>query len=294
VALPELRQARPEDVPAILEVFFRAVDDLDERRGRALRPRNRRSLEAHLGHLLATDASSSVVAAEGHRVVAFGVLMSRDRDAFLSFLFVLPEWQGRGLGRTVLDECRRGAGRLLRLSTCAEADQLVSTGLYASLGMAPREPLYLLRGALDAGSLPALPDHHWARPLESADTTVIDDVLLGYRRPQDHAFWASGERRGWAFGSGGTLVGYGYAHPSGHIGPVAALDAHDLPALLGHLARATDVLEGRQVIVGGVAASTLVALLAAGMRLDGTPAIYCADRPGPAFDRYVPMSFALL
>ena len=35
-------------------------------------------------------------------------------------------------------------------------------------------------------------------------------------------------------------------------------------------------------------------LLGAGMRFEGTPAMYCADHAGPRFDRYLPMSFALL
>jgi hypothetical protein len=35
-------------------------------------------------------------------------------------------------------------------------------------------------------------------------------------------------------------------------------------------------------------------LLAAGLRMDGAPAVYCTDGPGPRLDRYLPMSFALL
>lgn len=295
VALPELRQATPADVPAMLEVFFRAMEDLDERRRRPLQPRNRGPLEMHFSHLLSTDPRSSIVAEDHGRLVAFGVLMTRDADAFLSFLFVLPQWQGRGIGRAIVSECLRGADEVVRLSTCAEADQLVSTGLYASLGLAPREPIYLLRGDIDGAALPGLPDGVRARPVETETVASIDDQSLGYRRPADHAFWSSGGRRGWMFeAADGRRIGYGYAHPSGRIGPVAAIDPGDLPALLGHLVRTSHVLEGRQVVVGGAAIAVLGSLLAGGMRLDGTPAIYCAERPGPRFDRYIPMSFALL
>lgn len=279
----------------MLDVFFRAMEDLDERRRRPLQPRNPGPLEMHFRHLLATDPRSSIVADERGRLVAFGILMARDGDAFLSFLFVLPQWQARGLGRAVISECLRGAGQTVRLSTCAEADQLVSTGLYASLGLAPREPIYLLRGAIEGNALPVLPDGVRARPVLADEVAPIDDQLLGYRRPQDHAFWSSGGRRGWVFETaGGRIIGYGYAHPSGRIGPVAAVEPGDLPALLGHLVRAMPVLEGRQVVVGGAASTALGPLLAAGMRMDGTPAVYCAQRPGPRFDRYIPMSFALL
>ena len=249
----------------------------------------------HFGHLLATDPGSSIVADDHGRIVAFGILMVREGDGFLSFLFVLPEWQGRGVGRAVLTECLHAAGATHRLSTCAEADQLVSTGLYASLGLAPREPIYLLRGEIDDAALPRLPDGLRAGPVVAESVADLDVQLLGYRRPQDHRFWEGGERRGWVYeAEGGRVMGYGYAHHSGRIGPVAAAEAGLLPALLGHLVRSTPVLEGRQIVIGGAAIVTLRALLAAGMRMDGTPAVYCTERPGPCFDRYLPMSFALL
>jgi hypothetical protein len=90
------------------------------------------------------------------------------------------------------------------------------------------------------------------------------------------------------------VLGYGYAQGSGRIGPVAAIDPEILPALLGHVVRHVPVLEGRQALVPGSAVGALAALLRAGLRLDGTPAVYCAERPGPHLDRYLPMSFALL
>jgi len=279
----------------MLDVFFEAMDDLDERRGRARQPRNPAALEMHFDHLLATDPGSCFVAADRRRVVAFGILMVRDGDAFLSFLFVLPPWQGRGVGRAIITACLHGGGRVRRLSTCAEADQLVSTGLYAALGLAPREPVYLLRGDIDDAAMPQLGDGVRARPVAMEAVADVDVEVLGYRRPEDHRFWAGGERRGWMFETdGGSVIGYGYAHHSGRMGPVAALDAGHLPSFLGHLVRGTPVLEGRQVVVGGRAIETLRALLGAGMRLDGTPAVYCAEQSGPRFDRYLPMSFALL
>jgi len=279
----------------MLEVFFRAVEDLDERRHRTRQVRNPGPLQAHFEHLLATDPASSIVADDGGHVVAFGMLMVRGGDAFLSFLFVMPRWQGRGLGRAVLDACLEGAAGIEHRSTCAEADQLVSTGLYASLGITPRLPIYLLRGALTEDSLPNLGDDLRASPVATAAVAAVDRELTGYERPQDHSFWSGHDRRGWMFESaGGSVLGYGYAHGSGRLGPVAAQRAELLPSFLGHLVRSTQVLEGWQILVPGPAASALQPLLLAGMRMDGTPAVYCAEAPGPRFDRYLPMSFALL
>jgi GNAT superfamily N-acetyltransferase len=279
----------------MLEVFFHALDDLDTKRGRSPQPRNAAPLEMHFDHLLGTDPGSSYVADDHGRVVAFGIVMRRGAEAFLSFLFVEPAWQGRHVGRAVLEACIEGAGEgLEHVGTCAEADQPVSTGLYAAMGMAPRCPIYLLRGNLPDEAMPPLPRGIERRQV-SADALVgFDRALVGYERPQDHALWTR-DRDGAVFvDEGGRLLGYGYAHRSGRIGPIAAVDPALLPAFIGSLARTTDVLEGRQLVVPGPAISALRPLLDAGLRIDGTPAVYCSQGPGPAFERYLPMSFALL
>ncbi len=295
VALPELREATAADIPAMLEVFFHAVEDLDTKRGRALHPRSAAPLEMHFEHLLVTDPSSSYVADDHGRVIAFGVLMRRGADAFLSFLFVEPSWQGRRIGQSVLDACIRGAGEgVARVSVCAEADQPVSTGLYAAAGMAPRTPLYLLRGALADDALPELPASVHRRPMVTEAVAAFDQSLMGYQRPADHALWAR-DRQGVLFlDETEAVLGYGYAHSSGRVGPVAALEPSYLPGFIGYLAHVTHVLEGRQLVVPGPAISALQPLLAAGLRIDGAPAVYCSAGPGPRFDRYIPMSFALL
>ncbi len=279
----------------MLEVFFHAIEDLDRQRGQPLPPRNAAPLEMHFGHLLGTDPQSCYVADDHGRVMAFGIVMRRGVEAFLSFLFVEPAWQGRRIGRAVLDACVAGAGEgVERLSTCAEANQPVSTGLYARMGMAPRTPLYLIRGTLPDEALPSVPLDVQRRPLQAEAVAALDRALLGYERPADHTFWAR-ERTGALFtDAAGAVLGYGYAHPSGRIGPVAAVEPEYLPGFIGYLVRLTDVLEGRQLVVPGPAATALVPLLAAGLRIDGTPAVHCAQGPGPRFDRYMPMSFALL
>lgn len=294
-ALPELRPATSADLPALLEVFFRAIEELERRRGRPLPPRNKAPLELHLRHLLATDPATCCVAEDAGRSVGFGISMVRSETWFLSFLFVLPEWQARGIGRAVVRACLEGAPRVTQRATCAESNQPVSTGLYASMGMAPRSLIYLLRGALNGEALPALPAGTRPRPMDAERVERLDKALLGYRRQPDHGFWAQRDRRGWVFEDGrGELMGYGYAQPSGRLGPVAALDPEHLMPFVGHLVRSTSVLEGWQLIVPGPAITALQPLLAAGLRIDGTPAVYCTDGTRPSFERYLPGSFALL
>jgi GNAT superfamily N-acetyltransferase len=295
LALPELRLATSADVPAMLEVFFHAVEDLDVRRGRTPQPRRAAPLEMHFEHLLETDPGSAYVAEDHARTVAFGVVMRRDAAAFLSFLFVEPERQSRRLGRAVLEACLLGAGEgITAVATCAEADQPVSTGLYASTGLAPRLPLYLLSGTPRGDVLPELPAGVERRRLSGSALAELDRAVVGYERPADHAWWAANRDGILYVDASGAPIGYGYAHGSGRVGPVAALDPAHLAAFVGDRIRGVAVLEGRQLIVPGHAITVLGPLLAAGMRIEATPAVYCSSGGGPRFDRYLPMSFALI
>ncbi len=279
----------------MLDVFFHAIEDLDTKRGKPLLPRNAAPLEMHFGHLLATDPRSCYVADDHGRMIAFGIVMRREAAAFLSFLFVEPTWQSRRIGRAVLEACLDGAGTGLQgLSTCVEANQPVSTGLYAKLGLAPRLPLYLLRGLLPDDALPPLPVGIRRRPVAAEAVAVFDRALMGYERPEDHALWRRDRTHALYLDDAGSVRGYGYAQPSGRIGPIAAADPADLPAFIGDLVRSTQVLEGRQLVVPGPAIHALRPLLEAGLRIDGTPAVYCSEGSGPAFERYIPMSYALL
>jgi hypothetical protein len=67
-----------------------------------------------------------------------------------------------------------------------------------------------------------------------------------------------------------------------------------LPAVLGDLTASMQPAGDWQVYMPGIADRGIVALLGAGFRFEGTPAIFCSSRPGPDLARYVPASFALL
>jgi hypothetical protein len=82
--------------------------------------------------------------------------------------------------------------------------------------------------------------------------------------------------------------------PSGRLGPLLVREPDLLGPALGELVRAVDPPEGWQAVVPGVAVGALLPLLRAGMRIDGGPAVYAATWPGPPFERYLPMNFAMI
>jgi hypothetical protein len=125
-----------------------------------------------------------------------------------------------------------------------------------------------------------------------ADIDALDRRVVGWVRHPEHEFLDTNDRRVFLYRRGGNVVGYGYVQRSGRVGPICALEPVDLLPLTTHLVGSTRPPGAWQVIVPGPADPLFPALLRAGLRVDGPPAIFCSSWDGPAFDRYVPMNFA--
>lgn len=298
----EVRPITGADLPACADVFYAAEDELYRRLHQPLLPHNPDPLLRLFGHILSTDPERCRLILDAGQVVAFGMAVERDELTFLSFLFVRPEAQGRGLGRELFDRCMPATGYR---GTCVEAIQPVSTSLYAGYGLVPRVPIYTIVGQARDG-LPRLPGGYALEPfaeLASSDhaalarqVDALDRHVLGISRPQDHRAWLAWGRLGYLLrdeAGGGRAVGYGYVHSSGRVGPVVVAQQWLLPALLGELLGQVSPLDAWQLLVPGPAQETYVALLRAGLRLEGPPALFCATRAGPDHSRYMPASYAL-
>jgi GNAT superfamily N-acetyltransferase len=319
----QLRPITPADLPSCADVFYTSLNDYVARSGQPILPRNEAAMVSFFGHLLETDPERAWLCEGRDGVEGFALAHLRGGSFwFLSFLFVLPAAQSRGVGRRLLLRCfphdpRKGAGDGVGgssawpgvLGTCIDSIQPVSTALYARYGLVPRVPLFTLVGRPRARVLPALPPHvervafeqlvdgPEAHRLLAERLAEIDRQILGYDRATDHRAWRLADRRGTLYRerATGRVLGYGYAQPSGRLGPVALLDRKMIPAVLGDLMGSLEPLGDWQVFVPGVAQRSLVALLDAGFRLEGPPAIHCSSRTvGPDLTRYLPLSFALL
>lgn len=305
-----LRPADPAELPDCAGIWRAAINDYIGQLGQAEIPPEVHPVTRLFAHLQATDPERFVVAADGERVVAFGSAVVRERLWYLSMLFVLPEFQGAGLGREVLARLLPADGELHR-ATATDSAQPISNALYATLGMVPRMPLLSLTGLpqrpeafgpLPSGIVPLPFDELAAGPpdglghrmlVEAIDT--IDRELLGVAHPLDHRFLRSESRHGWLYrGPDGTPLGYGYAGEAGRVGPVAVRDEALMAPVLGHLTSAVQPRGAFAVWVGGAADRAIVSALAAGFRLDPFPVLLCWDRPFADFSRYLPISAGLL
>ncbi len=320
------RPADAAELPDCAGIWRTAINDYIGRLGQPAIPTETNPVTRLFVHLQATDPERFIVATEargsvdrrgsapdGERIVAFGSAIVRERLWYLSMLFVLPEFQGAGLGREVLARLLPDDGEVHR-ATATDSAQPISNALYAAHGIVPRMPLLSLTGLpqrpeafgpLPSGVVPLPFDELAAGPDGSADglghrmlveaIDTIDRELLGVAHPMEHRFLRSESRHGWLYrGPDGTPLGYGYAGEAGRVGPVAVRDEALLAPVLGHLTAAVQPRGAFAIWIGGAADRAIMSALAAGFRLDPFPVLLCWDRPFADFSRYLPISPGLL
>jgi GNAT superfamily N-acetyltransferase len=131
---------------------------------------------------------------------------------------------------------------------------------------------------------------------------AIDLAVLGVDRTVDHAWLLAEMRRpGWLFLRGGAAAGYGYLGGDGsqvpdQVGPMAALEPDDQPAMAGFLLeRATDLgWSSATFMLPGANLALQRFLWSAGFVMDGTAELLGASQPFGRFDRYVFFGDALM
>ncbi|MEX2184264.1 MAG: GNAT family N-acetyltransferase [Chloroflexota bacterium] len=304
------RPVREDELEACAAIWRESINDYIVRLGQPSLPDEVGPVVRLYKHLRATDPDRFVVAVDGDRVVAFASAVVRERLWYLSMCFVLPELQGAGVGRALLERVGPADDTGFR-STATDSAQPISNALYASLGMVPRVPLLNLIGNLrDPERFGVLPSG--VRPVpfgeiaagppggdghrELADAVdALDRDTLGAAHPIDHRFLRQEGRRGWLFrGPDGTPLGYGYASEAGRVGPVAVRDAALLAPALGHVMRSVTPRGAFAIWLPGTADRAVVPALAAGFRMEPFPVLLCWDRPFADLTRYLPISPGLL
>jgi GNAT superfamily N-acetyltransferase len=266
----------------------------------------------------------------GGDCLGFGSATIRGDLWFLAMLFVEPGQQAAGIGSALLDRTLVGcdpeaaapahvsaadpaaAGTVTpvaRWGTCTDAAQPISNALYARRGIVPRLPVWRMVGEIrHPSAIPALPGSLETVSFEAIAegapdghrrlaevVNELDRSLLGIEHGRDHAYLRREGRSGLLVRErNGRAIGYGYASGVGRVGPVAALDPDLMPAILGAVIRETPAPGPIATWVPGSATAATRALLHAGLRFEGFPGLICwSDGPMP-FERYLPISLALI
>ena len=307
------RPVEPDELETCAEVWRVSINDYISRLNQPLVESENAPILRLYAHLRSTDPHRFVAATRpdpdapgGERIVAFASAVVRERLWFLSMCFVLPELQGTGVGRTLLDRIGPADGSTSVRATATDSAQPIANALYASLGIVPRVPLLNLIGlptrpeafgALPSGIRP-VPFERIATDGHQRLVDVVDELdlaTLGVRHPLDHRYLRTEGRQGWLYqGPDGRAVAYGYAAEAGRVGPVATRDPDLITPILGHLTREVVPRGAFAMWLPGTADRAVVGALGAGFRLEPFPVLLCWDRPMVDLSRYLPISPGLL
>jgi GNAT superfamily N-acetyltransferase len=258
--------------------------------------------------------------------IGFASASVREGLWFLAMLFVDPAAQADGIGQALMDRAQAGRDAdpggpaipspdeplesgIHTWGMCTDAAQPISNAIYARRGMVPRIPIWRVVGEVRRWSaVPTLPQGLSAVPFEAIDqgepdgprrlAGILDDFdreLIGAAHPVDHEFQRREGRVGFLVReASGRTLGYVYSSPIGRMGPLAAIDPALHRALIGVAVRETPMLGSVATWVPGTASDALRALLDAGLRIDGFPGVICWSRPEHPFERYLPISLAIV
>jgi GNAT superfamily N-acetyltransferase len=322
------RAGTEADLDACTGIWKAAIDDYQGRLAQPPTPSDLGPLRRLLVHVLATDPDRFWVAENGGEVVGFSSATLREGLWYLAMLFVRPGLQGDGLGSALMDLAQAGTAHvpvpgpddplssgIHTWGMCTDAAQPISNALYARRGMLPRVPIWRLFGEIRRWSaLPEVPASLEAVPFEEVvgggggggdghrrlaeAVDAIDRDLIGAAHPGDHAYLRREGRSGFLLRERGNEtaapLGYVYGSAGGRLGPLAAVDPALHPALLGLALRQTPMLGAVAMWVPGTADRATRSLLDAGLRYDGFPGLVCWSHPDHPFERYVPISLALV
>jgi GNAT superfamily N-acetyltransferase len=242
---------------------------------------------------LSTSAAEWWVAEDPGSGSIIGYARSIERGGLfeLTEFFVLPGSQARGVGRALLERAfPLGRGEVR--SIIATTDVRALPRYYAADTVA-RFPLLTLSGApSDSGVTGRLePVRLGEEEASRADVAAIERAVLGYDRGEAELRWLLERRDGYLYRRDGRSVGFAFVGRDGS-GPIASLEAEDLPEQLLHVeARANALgMKSLGLEVPGVNEVAIRHLLGRGFQFDPWVNVLMSNRPFGQFDRFIGFS----
>jgi GNAT superfamily N-acetyltransferase len=292
----EIRRATPEDAEACHGILWASVTDFGARHGTPLRGTADEwwASGEPLHRFLASHAAEWWVAVEpdAGRLVGYARSIERGGLFELTEFFVLPTHQSIGLGRALIERAFP-VGRGDIRSIIATTDVRALTRYYGA-DTAARFPILTLEGVPAPAEIAGDLAPHRVDPGSESDRHAlreIDRSVLEFAREDPEVGWLLEDREGYLYLRDGEAIGSAFVGKGGG-GPIAALDAVDLPDILLHVeARAYAV--GVETLGLQVPAPNEVAtrhLLSRGFRLDPWVNVLMSNRSFGRFDRLVPFS----
>lgn len=227
---------RPEDVPVVERLSAESFYELDVRTfpphwpAPVLRPPERAdNWNARAAHLLGTDPGGCWVAEDATGVVGVAVSFRRELLWCLATYAVVPELQGRGIGRPLLEAALSHSQGCLRGMLSASTDPR-ALRRYAAAGFS-MHPQMWLTGRVDRSTVPVIEK---VREGSAADIELMDSVDRRTRGAAhgapDHLLMLSAMRL--LVSDTTTGSGYAYVAPDGAPALLAASNRRTAARLL--------------------------------------------------------------
>jgi GNAT superfamily N-acetyltransferase len=224
------RLAQKGDLPGVGEVYRTALEKVSCDHGFGGKQRNTSRLNPFYQFCLGNDPEGFWVALDGSDRLA-GSTMSWVRGShwFLSHLFIHPDYQGRSVGRALLQKTLRSSvsQKCTAKSVITSAFNPVSIALYAKFGMYPQQAVYSFGGKPSPAFLKGAANRVVSEQTLSGEEYIdalasIDQRLLGMPRKEHHEYLLLEQKTPChVFSRGSRICGYAYVDRDGHIGPMA-------------------------------------------------------------------------
>ncbi len=300
------RKARPEDLGQVASVFATAIDDLDKRHGFFVKPTPTFPPNPQYSFWLKKDPDSFWVAEDDGRIAGYTFSFLRGSLWFLADLFVIPDYQGRGVGRSLIE---RTLGswkdhRIANRALITPAFNRSSASLYMQFGTFPRQPLYFASAPVER-IVQGLESRD-TKGLESEESTDIGRVYPLLNRIDKHAlgfplgwhhefFFGVQQARCFIFKRKNSAEGYAYVRRNGRIGPLVVTSASSFgPALEASLSLAAEGdIKDVTVFFAGSNEAAASACVKHGFRVT-YPLLFMSTRPLGIWDNYMLYSPGLM
>ncbi|TPQ35300.1 GNAT family N-acetyltransferase [Cupriavidus pinatubonensis] len=288
------RPARVDELARAEELVTRSINNLTVRHGFGTIAASRSP--DFQSFCLRDDPRGSWLAEDDGEIAGFAQSWVSGRLWFLAELFVAPGRQGQGIGNELLARTLEHANQAgaTEKSLITFAFNVVSQGLYVRHGMLPRVPIHLctaerasLAGLASGPGLRATPIGTGAADLDMLQR--LDVAILGVSREKHHRYLLADPRmRGVFLEDEGERVGYAYVAASGHVGPLAVMDAHAMSGAFRAALALAVAGDARQVSVFVPGTSDALAIAASqGMRFT-LPMVLMSTGDFGDWSRYLP------
>lgn len=293
------RKCRIKDIIPASRMIKRAVYALRRKTGKEIKPwRIARRPSPLMVDMLKHNTGTFYCAWKNNRIIGFAGAYVNGHQWYLSWLFVDPKLQDKGVGRTLLEKVwRKRKGMTHALCTFAFNPQAV--GLYSRFGLAPLCDLPWLKA--DPEKLPALPATKFV-PVEKLNRGDIkwlhelEQKIRGYSHPQHWRIWLNNKHfKIYLFKKSGRRVGYCLITNDMLIGPLGVIDQQYMIDAMTEAIRLTHPKKDSKIMLWCPTLNMPLYkyLIDLGFRVDEFE-IFMSDSPYPDWQRYVPASLAIL